>query len=399
MFVGSLLLAAAFAGSPLVVHDAATVSVNDARKIISEIDAGRPALIVGGPLLSRRNADWNGKSTFPTVEGVWPEYKTYVKDDRVCYLDRLTGEGFGRGNVWRMKRLANAAEAILIERRKGRPERCVALFGYRKAEDLADTGVRARMNWALKAIGEGALLYEAGTDQFSYDPGETVTVGAGGIPQYDAKAYQSKDNNGESYNKGKTPDTATGGSSSVVGGSVDLVALGGGGGGNFNYNNNDQVNSAGLVGGSGGGAGGHNEKAVSGGAGTEGQGFAGANNANPSSGGGGGGGAGEEGSKPDSAKAGNGGDGKVVGITGEQICYGGGGGGGGYAVTYGLGGEGGGGDGNYDKHGPLLSQNGVDGLGGGGGGGGYEAFGGAGGSGVVILRFARLKKGFAVIVR
>ena len=179
MFASGLLLLAAFAGSPLVVQDAATVSVTEARKIISDIDAGRPALIVGGPLLARHKVEWNGKSAFPTVEGVWPEYKTYVKDDRVCYLDRLTGEGFGRGNVWRMKRLVNETEAILIERRKGRPERCVALFGYRKAEDLADPGVRARMNWALKAIGEGGLLFEAGTDQFSYDPGETVTVGAG----------------------------------------------------------------------------------------------------------------------------------------------------------------------------------------------------------------------------
>lgn len=33
-----------------------------------------------------------------------------------------------------------------------------------------------------------------------------------------------------------------------------------------------------------------------------------------------------------------------------------------------------------------------------GGGGGYQAFGGAGGSGIVVLRFARAKKGTAVIV-
>ena len=222
----------------------------------------------------------------------------------------------------------------------------------------------------------------------------TVTVGAGGIPQYDAKAYQSKDNNGETYSKGKTPDTATGGSSSVSnGGDFEHIVLGGGGGGCFNYGGNDQVgNSAGLAGGCGGGAGGHNEKAISGGTGIEGQGYAGANNANPSSGGGGGGGAGAVGGKPDSSKAGDGGDGKVVDITGFNVCYGGGGGGGGYAVTYGVGGDGGGGDGNYDKHGPLLSQNGVDGLGGGGGGGGAKSnngwygVGGVGGSGTVIVR-------------
>jgi len=118
-------------------------------------------------------------SEFPAVEGVWPEYKTYVKDGRVCYLDRSGGEGFGRGNVWRMKRLANASEAILLERRKGRPERCVALFGYRRAEELADAGVRARMDWAKRILAGGALLFEAGTREFAYLPGETVTLGAG----------------------------------------------------------------------------------------------------------------------------------------------------------------------------------------------------------------------------
>ena len=220
----------------------------------------------------------------------------------------------------------------------------------------------------------------------------TVTVGAGGIPQYTTAAYKNSDNNGSTYSNGKTPDTATGGSSSVIGGSTELVALGGGGGGNFNYNNNDQANTAGLAGGSGGGAGGHNEKAVAGGAGTEGQGSAGANNATPSSGGGGGGGAGGVGGLPSTTKAGDGGPGREIDITGEPICYGGGGGGGAYSVAAGAGGVGGGGDGNYDKHGPLLAQNGIDGLGGGGGGGGAKSnngwygVGGVGGSGTVVLR-------------
>ena len=238
--------------------------------------------------------------------------------------------------------------------------------------------------------GGGGVIY---TNTLDLAAGSyTVSVGAGGIPQYNASAYQSKDNNGEIYNKGITPDTATGGNSSVIGGLVELVAFGGGGGGCFNYGSGDQANSAGLAGGCGGGAGGHNEKEISGGAGTEGQGFAGANNAKPSSGGGGGGGAGGVGALPDGSKAGDGGSGKVIDITGVEMCYGGGGGGGGYAVTYGIGGAGGGGDGNYDKHGPLLSQNGVDGLGGGGGGGGaknnngWYGVGGVGGSGTVVVR-------------
>ena len=118
-------------------------------------------------------------SEFPAVEGVWPEYKTYVKDGRVCYLDRSGGEGYGRGNVWRLKRLANASEAILVERRRNRPERCIALFGYRRAEELADAGVRSRMDAALRTIASGALLFEAGTRAFAYLPGEPVTLGAG----------------------------------------------------------------------------------------------------------------------------------------------------------------------------------------------------------------------------
>ena len=242
--------------------------------------------------------------------------------------------------------------------------------------------------------GGGGVRYLTGQELAAGD--YTVTVGAGGIPQYAPSAYQSKDNNGETYNKGITPDTATGGSSSVIGGSVELVALGGGGGGCFNYGSGDQANSAGLAGGCGGGAGGHNEKAVSGGSGTEGQGYAGSNNANPIAAGGGGGGAGAVGGSPAVGKGGDGGAGLVVDITGDNVCYGGGGGGGFYSNDStgagGDGGVGGGGSGNFKVHGPLLAQNGVDGLGGGGGGGGAKSnngwygVGGVGGSGTVIVR-------------
>lgn len=246
--------------------------------------------------------------------------------------------------------------------------------------------------------GGGGVIYNTALDLAagSY----AVTVGAGGIPQYVASAYQSKDNNGETYNKGKTPDTANGGNSSVSnGGDFELVAFGGGGGGCFNYNGSGDKgagDSVGLDGGSGGGAGGHNEIVSSGGAGTTDQGFAGSNNANPVAGGGGGGGAGEIGGSPQSGRGGNGGAGREIDITGTAVCYGGGGGGGYYSNDSngagGAGGAGGGGSGNFSTHGPLLAQNGIDGLGGGGGGGGAKSnngwygVGGVGGSGTVVLR-------------
>ena len=121
----------------------------------------------------------------PPVEGLWPEYKTYGKDGRRCILDRPSGEGFSRGNVWRCKRLANDAETILIERRPGSPERCVALFGYQQEEVRKDADLRARMTNALRVIEDGALLFEAGTTEFAYRPGEVVEVGASwrGCPQ------------------------------------------------------------------------------------------------------------------------------------------------------------------------------------------------------------------------
>lgn len=116
---------------------------------------------------------------FPSVEGVWPAYKTYQGDGRVCLVDRPTGEGFGRGNVWRHKRLGNAAESILIERRPGRPERCVARFGYAQKGELDSPEVRARKRMALECLsGARALLFEAGTDRFVAYPGESLTVGA-----------------------------------------------------------------------------------------------------------------------------------------------------------------------------------------------------------------------------
>ena len=171
-----------------------------------------------------------------------------------------------------------------------------------------------------------------------------------------------------------------GGNSVLTLGGIAYTAIGGGGGGTWEKD--------GAAGGSGGGG----SRSHSGGAGTAGQGYAGAT-AGTNSRSGGGGGAGHAGYTytDDPKRAGNGGEGVANAITGVEVYYGGGGGGGGSTSgfdTYsgGLGGVGGGGDGGSGGYG----ADGVDGLGGGGGGGGYngtDRHGGAGGAGTVIFRF------------
>ena len=173
----------------------------------------------------------------------------------------------------------------------------------------------------------------------------------------------------------------TAGSSTVQGGNggnssfASLISVGGGGGG--------KAASVGSAGGSGGGGG--TNSAVgntwAGGAGVEGQGYAGGTttglSCSPS---GGGGGAGGIGSNSTSTSGGAGGIGIVSSISGTLTYYGGGGGGGAYCLSGGSGGIGGGGAGsNWD-----VGTSGTANTGGGGGGG---ATGGSGGSGIVIIRY------------
>lgn len=184
----------------------------------------------------------------------------------------------------------------------------------------------------------------------------TVTVGLGGtgVP----------DNSG-GYTAGGDGDN-----SSIVGGDLNLVAIGGGGGG-------DQ-SQAGRNGGSGGGGGGKNAEPL-GGTGTTGQGNSGAQGIFSQEGGGGGG-AGAAGSR-----GGPGGVGLQYAISGTNTYYAGGGGNG----AGGTGGLGGGGNGG------SSGSAGTNGLGG-GGGGGYNTYpthpwnraSFAGGSGVVIIRYS-----------
>ena len=225
--------------------------------------------------------------------------------------------------------------------------------------------------------GAGGLIYN---NAYPVTPGQTytVTVGAGGLIQ-----------------AGSTGVTGLVGANSQFGA---LIAIGGGGGAGGNIGGT-------IIGGSGGGA----CRTTSGGAGTAGQGFAGAGSVRVSGEGGGGGGAGGVGLAGDgSSRGGNGGAGLQFGITGTPTYYAGGGGGGaeGAGLRAGAGGLGGGGAGGnaatataapgwngYTFPSGTFTNYGQDATPNTGGGGGGEASGpalaatGFGGNGIVILRY------------
>ena len=116
---------------------------------------------------------------FPAVEGVWPPYKVCrLPGERIGMFDRPCGEGYGRGGPWRLKRGATPSEWILLERRPGKPERCIACFGYGREEDRNRPDVRRRIAETCELFERGTILFEGGTRHFSYRPGEEVTLGA-----------------------------------------------------------------------------------------------------------------------------------------------------------------------------------------------------------------------------
>ena len=218
--------------------------------------------------------------------------------------------------------------------------------------------------------------------------GYSVHVGAGGVAATSATAYGSN-----------------GGNSSLVGGNVNVVMLGGGAGGNGHLGKQ----TATLAGQNGGSGGGTAWAGYATGSGTADQGHDGgdvpAGQYQQDLGAGGGGASAVGGSIEFSDKeatkgSGVGGNGRSCDITGESLSYAGGGSGGAKAVitgtgtgTAGTGGNGGGGKGGqYDEtEGSQYATAGVDGFGGGGGGSTYSQDsyqGGNGGDGIVIIRYA-----------
>lgn len=233
----------------------------------------------------------------------------------------------------------------------------------------------------------------------------TITVGNGGKPYDYDTSYGRKGQDG--------------GDSSIVGGSISIVSVGGGGG--AGYDNSNDPGSGGSDGGSGGGGGSQGEN-QSAGSGTANQGYAGAvgRNSSPENyPGGGGGGAGATGNNSQALYS-SGGAGIQNNIDGNNYYYAGGGGGTGYNTRGGNGGAGGGGagnscagsgiasgggsarnsgeDGGYSSGGPNGSGKnaGKAGDNTGGGGGGYQtgssyyangSRASEGGTGIVIIRY------------
>lgn len=193
---------------------------------------------------------------------------------------------------------------------------------------------------------------------FTVDLVYTVNVGGGASGVVDASS-------------------SNGTESSIKGGGVDVVSIGGAGGVSGVRNP-----GAGRDGGSGSG-GANGAGATLGGSGTAGQGSDGGDNSG-SFGTGGGGGAGAVGASGSGVNAGNGGGGLSSSITGSAVTRAGGGGGSSQTGTHGSGGSGGGGAGANGSGGSGSANTGS----GGGGTHNSTATSGSGGSGVVILRMA-----------
>ncbi|MCF8552848.1 MAG: InlB B-repeat-containing protein, partial [Candidatus Planktophila sp.] len=236
--------------------------------------------------------------------------------------------------------------------------------------------------------GGGRVISESGV---TISEPATITVGVGGAGGNGS--FSANTNHGK-----------TGGRSSVVSGSVNIVSLGGSGGnGRVSATNLNSDGTAISTGYTGGGGAYENSPAHVAIAGTGGAGFIGGNGSY--NGGGGGGGAGGpgvargNGSTPASA-ASSGGIGVSNSITGTATYYGGGGGAswyGGPGGWTGAGGLGGGGQGANGNSGSAAGANGTANTGGGGGGGYDGLTGGNGGSGVVIIRYG-IPNGFSAIL-
>lgn len=235
--------------------------------------------------------------------------------------------------------------------------------------------------------------------------GQSGGGGAGGLLYYGSETPKTPNGTAVELSLGNTytVTVGTGGgratngtNSSVVGGGINYVAIGGGSGAN---GGGAAIGSgyAGNAGGSGGGGGGNTavgSNSLTGGAGTSGQGNNGgagyeAGNS-PAGGGGGAGGVGGNATNNSTsgANSATGGAGLAYSITGASVIYAAGGGGGSHNAGYGAGGSNNtGGQGAINSGVPTTP---VANTGSGGGGGGYTNVNAAtisnGADGVVIIR-------------
>ena len=195
--------------------------------------------------------------------------------------------------------------------------------------------------------GGGAGGYLAGNTTLT-SGNYTITVGDGGTG---AKSIYYPSSN-------SLLEVSSGGNSSIVGGSVNIVAIGGGHGGSTHRWDNSPVGMPAAVGGSGGGAPGRESSGARGG--TSGQG-----NAGGGSGGewysGGGGGAGGNGIAGNPSTRPSGGPGVANAILGTNYYWAAGGGGGQWSSGVGAG-DGGRGGGGAGAGGSNHGRAGVDGI-------------------------------------
>lgn len=285
-----------------------------------------------------------------------------------------TGGSITTSGNWRIHTFTTTGDLVLSQ--PGRIQLLIVAGGGGGGADVPGGG------------GAGGVVY---SEKFPIAAGTyTCTVGGGG------SASTQPARNG------------IGANSSIVGGSVNLVAFGGGAGGGWAYVNPSE-------GGSGGGADGQDTYRTRSGARalqqrdlypyTIGYGNRGGNGGGSIDGyaaGGGGGGAGMPGGDGDSCttsslstswqgrqKEAVGGDGLPFYISGSEVWYGGGGGGSSNnATSASHGGRGGGGNADAIAGGYNSSNiNGIANTGGGGGARGNGTLGGNGGSGIVIVRY------------
>lgn len=234
-------------------------------------------------------------------------------------------------------------------------------------ESLVVGGGGAGGNTAGGGGGGGGVLHSDVPQTLASGGELAVTVGAGGTSPTPTA-------------QNKYPTGNQGGTSSVSGAGLDIVAYGGGGGAGYNQSS-PAATISGQIGSGGGTANGTNGKI-----GTEGtqwqQGMCGGKTTSQHVAGGGGG-AGL------AADYEFGGEGLAFALTGERVVYGSGGGGGTRAdeTRHGLGGTNAG-----EGSGAGAGGDGVDGTGAGGGGGSFAGnvayAGGKGGSGIVVLVFS-----------
>ncbi|MBP5225966.1 MAG: hypothetical protein J6336_01120 [Kiritimatiellae bacterium] len=163
---------------------------------------GRPLSVRLRDIGSARNPFGSGQLTddqpLPSQDGVYPRYKLYSARNGgsiiFSAIPRTEGEGFGNASPWRfipLKKLIprmrpdilSIPEWILLEQRPGQPARRLAGFGYRtdrylRSDNLMEPDTFARLSETLRILLEMPILYEAGTDRFTYWKKEPVRIGA-----------------------------------------------------------------------------------------------------------------------------------------------------------------------------------------------------------------------------